>query len=151
MNCNPIKINTSSNPDVIINAGLKAVGDMIKDNFMTLCLYLVIVILLGLMAIYFIFNMIKKIQRWKVGVANYKVDDTKEDYPTNPKKYMEEPIYYYEDGKQKFVKEMKSAYNDYNKEKTQYIRKAFNKENDDAVNEEVLFRKYDDYVKPENE
>jgi hypothetical protein len=46
----------------------------------------------------------------------------------------------------RFINNLNTKYSEYNAQKTKYIEKNFNnKENDDIINEKILYSKYDDY------
>lgn len=44
-----------------------------------------------------------------------------------------------------FYKSVEEKYNTYNKEKTEYIRTTYEKDNDDIIDRKLLFPQYDNY------
>jgi hypothetical protein len=52
---------------------------------------------------------------------------------------------YFGPGKKRFIKEMDAQYNEYNQQKSEYIKTTYNKPSDDVVDKSALYKKYDSY------
>ncbi len=120
---------------------------MIAENYGLLFLLLLLVTVLVFILIYFISEMKTSLSLyWKSlpegkktphssaqddeleDTVNTKMADSKFDKSTND-----------------FYKSVEEKYNTYNKEKTEYIRTTYEKDNDDIIDRKLLFPQYDNY------
>lgn len=154
----------------------KVIGNLIKDNYTILIIFIALSVLLGLVAYYFVDHMRgvirdyrlynKKIELAPLPTNNqydieadnerYDKDDAKErgDVGLYNIQFRDEPMDYLDKGKKDFLEDVKNQYSNYNILKSQYIKNTYRKSNDDIINEDIMFSKYDDYKytkKPEND
>lgn len=167
---------------VPINADLQSIinrnmiGTLLKDNYTILVIFIILTVFLILILYYFGNNMRNTLKMYykfnkKMELAPQPTDnqydiqaddemyskdenDINKDIGLYHLQGRDEPMEYINKGKKDFLANVKTTYNDYNTEKSKYIKTTYNKPNDDIVDEDVLFSKHDDYEyskKPEND
>jgi predicted PurR-regulated permease PerM len=129
--------------DEVITKGY--ISKMLSDNYTLLIIFIIIIGLLLFLAIYFI-NQIKT----TVKDYNRNIQKTGSTINTENEVYLDEPEVldpntYQDPNKQQFYKNVDTVYKEYNKEKTNYIKSTYNKENDDSIDNRIIYSKYDDY------
>lgn len=124
---------------------------MIKDKYSIIAISIGIILTCIFILFFFAKQLFNAVHKWKVMSSKYTApSDFNEEYPDEPSKEMGDPINYYSEGKQKFVKNIKSIYKQYNREKNSYIVNTLKKPNDDVVDSTILFSKYDSYEDEDN-
>jgi hypothetical protein len=126
---------------------LKRIERMVADNYTIIGIAIITFILLFIVIRYFakqLYEVIKnyqnskkKQQAEKKGVDDSEIYDEDEP-PVDTSKYMES-------GKTDFVKDLETAYKDYNKLKGEYIRTNYSKVSDDGIDKTAFYKKHDDY------
>ena len=137
---------------------LKKLDSMISDNYTLIVIFFIVMGILSMAFIYFFKSM-------KTNLGVYWKDKATVKSPSgdNPRMAEDDKYTYYENVKddpepvqprenmpdktKEFVANMEKTYDEYNKLKTEYIKNTTTKrlQNDDLVDESVLFKKYDDY------
>lgn len=125
------------------------ISRMLSDNYTMLIIFAIVIALLIMVLSYFIKNTMRTLKDYKSNLQRSEapkdkdsevyVDDDNDNAVVDPKAYQES-------NKLNFMKQMDNAYQDYNLEKTSYIRATYNRTNDDVVDNRVVYKKYDDYV-----
>jgi hypothetical protein len=131
------------------SAQLKKIERMISDNYTIIVISFVTLILLFIIIKYFAKQIYNTIHRYRMSYGMDKkdkaviVDDSEiydeDDPPIDTTKY-------FDAGKTDFVKNLETAYKNYNKLKGEYIRTTYNTDNDDTIDQKALYGKYDDYT-----
>ena len=123
---------------------LKQIDKIINTNYSMLGVFLLLFII-SIIAFYYIFTLLYKELKIFMGLSKKRIIKNDDEYydETNDMKY--DVSNYYIKEKQNFLKTMKKEYKEYNDTKSDYIRKNFSIDNDDIINEKILFDKYDDY------
>lgn len=136
---------------------LKKLDSMISDNYTLIVIFFIVMIILGMAAIYFFRSL-------KANLGVYWKDKRKSKAPAgeNPRIAEDDKYIYYDNVKDdpepvqprenmpvnttEFVTNMEKTYEEYNKLKSEYIKNTTSsRDNDDLVDESVLYKKYDDY------
>jgi hypothetical protein len=145
------------------------------DKLTLVCVYIVILIVFLLMLYYFIkhfINILREYYREKayndVGKlnTNSKVDPNRDSENTRDKeadnefypvdaestppgnftmKMPTKPSDHKDANEKRFIEDLNTKYADYNAQKTKYIQQKYNEDNDDKIDEQILYSKYDDY------
>lgn len=136
---------------------LRMINRMIGDNYIIIFISFITVIILLIIAKYFGKNLLDTIKSYRNSFIKSQegIEIGKKGKYTNTKGMDDGEIYddkqdidssqYFETGKLDFVKKMQTAYKDYNKLKSDYIQSTYSKQNDDVINNDTLYKKYDDY------
>jgi predicted PurR-regulated permease PerM len=129
--------------DELITKGY--ISKMLSDNYTLLIIFVIIIGILLFLTTYFI-NQIKTTLKdynrniQKIGSTINTEDEVYIDEPE-----VLDPNTYQDPNKQQFYKNVDTVYKEYNKEKTNYIKSTYNKENDDSIDRNIVYSKYDDY------
>lgn len=164
--CSPTGCGGVPNGEVL----LKKINLMLSDNYTLLFVLLLIFLVLGVSLHYFVGSLRKTLTHYiegkkdmsKLGQPNTKKPsvllgngdprnpmEDQEVYFPDPKK--EDPTYvdpvdFMEKDKKNFLKKVDTAYKEYNESKSRYISSTYNgRENDDMVNQQMMYPEYDDY------
>lgn len=126
------------------------INRILSDNYTLLIICLVVLILLGVVLYYFTKQTYKVVIDYKQNNvrSGYKPAPESQSYTSNGENNdepVEDPLKYQEPGKQKFYKSVDDIFKEYNVEKTNYIAATYGRENDDAVDSRIAYKKYDDY------
>lgn len=136
-------------------AQLKRIERLIADNYTVIGLSVGISVLLFIIIWYFGKQMYEVIRNYRKSYISLKssmpsTTDDSEIYDDDDKVY--DVAQYFDPGKNDFVKAVETAYKDYNKLKTDYIRTNHMDDNDDTIGKDTMFyKKYDDYQYKEKE
>ena len=145
--------------DEVITKGY--ITKMLSDNYTLLIVFAILFLILVFILLYFIkqcFNAYKMYKQNTLGGSSPPVNIDDEIYPMDPLDNLEssdpldnlvttDPNNYRDPEEQKFYKDVDTIYKDYNKEKTNYIKSTYNRDNDDEINEKMIYSKYDSYQK----
>lgn len=118
------------------------INKLIIDNYASLGIYLFI-FAIALVLIYFcIINFMNVIRKYnnakKESLAIYKDVEIYDDNTIDT-------TIYYDNNKKRFINNMKSKYDNYNKSKAKYIQNTYNKLDDDVIDDKILYNKNDTY------
>lgn len=149
----------------------KTINSLVTDNYTVLVIFIVISTFLFIIIYYFaknMFNTIRRYQRYnrKLELSPPQTDNQmdpesdseqytkqavdKSDIGVNKLLPRDEPLDYLSASRKDFLKDVKATYDDYNVLKSQYIRSTYSKGNDDVIDENIMFRKHDDYKYTKN-
>lgn len=136
----------------------KKLESMISDNYTLLFIFVVVMIILGLVFIYFVNSIKKNLKTYFKDKKAIKTSsgenpriasDDLYTYYDNPKDDPEpvEPKTKMPNKTKEFVDKMESTYSEYNKLKSEYIKNTTmdRRKNDDIVDYQVLFKEHDNY------
>lgn len=168
--------NFAADPNIRSIVNKKIIASLITDNYTILIVFIALAIFIVAIAFYFINHMRtvlkdynkynRKLElappptnnQYDVGADDerYEKEDAKEkgDIGLYKMQFKDEPMDYVPKGKKDFLEDVKTKYDDYNVLKSQYIKTTYKKNNDDVIDNNILFSKYDDYEytkKPEND
>lgn len=139
---------------------LKKLEGMISDNYTMLFILFIILSVLLLALYYFGSSLIKTISIWwrnvqekrgnggKSSADNPRAkEDDNDIYYDNPKEdpNYADPFKYAPSGQREYVDNMDKAYKEYNDKKTSYITNTYQKQNDDIIDQKVIYKEYDNY------
>jgi hypothetical protein len=142
---------------------LKKLDYMISDHYTLLGILAISLIILGLALSYFMKSMQQTLKQYYRALK--KQEPSSGD---NPRSAKDDDYKYYdiikddpdkvqpenmEAAKLDFTKELGDAYNEYNKLKTEYLKKTHNVDNDDVVDTRAYYKTHDTYTykKPEDD
>jgi len=143
--------------DEVITKGY--ITKMLSDNYTLLIVFAILFCILMFVLLYFIkqcYNSYKMYNQNTLGGSSPPVNVDSEIYPTDPSDPLADsldnltttdPNKYRDPEEQNFYKDVDTIYKDYNKEKTNYIKSTYNRDNDDEINEKIIYSKYDNYQK----
>lgn len=119
---------------------------MITDNYGLLFLLLILVVVLVFLLIYFISEMKTSLSLYWKSLPEGKLksataQDDEIDDTINTKMATNK----FDQSTKDFYKSVEEKYNIYNKEKTNYIKTTYEKDNDDIIDRKMLFPQYDNY------
>jgi predicted PurR-regulated permease PerM len=123
---------------------IKKIDKIINSNYSVLAVFTLLLII-TVISFYYIFTLLYAELKTYFGFKkkSLKQDDEYYDDMIDMKYDVSN---YYDANKKQFIKSVNKEYSEYNKDKSDYIRSNFNKDNDDVVNEKTLFfKKYDNY------
>jgi hypothetical protein len=129
--------------DMIVKNSIKR---MLSDNYTLLFVFLFITIILVLILVYFFKQIQFTLKNYKKFIGNNETINTDTDNEIIDDDNITDPSKYQDPNKTSFYKSVKDLYNEYNTEKTNYIKTTYNKENDDYINEKMEYKTYDDYI-----
>lgn len=157
----------SADPDIRSVINRKLISSLITDNYTILIIFIVLGVFLFLIALYFIGHLRSTLRDYrkynrKLELApapsnnqydpdadneSYIKDDVKErgDMGLYKTQFRDDPMDYINKGKKDFLEDVQTKYDDYNVLKSQYIKNTYKKDNDDVINERIMFSKYDNY------
>lgn len=136
---------------------LHKIDSMISDNYTLLIVLLVIIGVVGLALWYFTKSLTTTIKTYlknkppkeQSSGDNPRLaeDDDNQYYdkPTDDPQYVDPNEYMPKDQKE-YVKNIESTFDEFNKLKTDYIKKTYNRDNDDYIDKSVLYEDNDNYV-----
>ena len=139
----------SMDMDEVITKGY--ITKMLQDNYTLLIIFAILCIILIGILLYFSQQCMEAYNMYKqstLGAVPVNVDN--EVYPLDASDPLDslvttDPNKYRDPEEQKFYKDVDTIYKDYNKEKTNYIKSTYNRDNDDEINEKMIYSKYDSY------
>ena len=133
-------------PELMIKGGI---AKMLSDNYTLLILFFVLGAFIILVLYYFVSQLLDALKDYKKNSGNTVTvnaqDSVEEIDPDDPDAVPEDPNKYTDGNKQTFYKNVDSTYSTYNKEKTQYVKATYGKDNDDKIDNTIEYKKYDDY------
>ena len=147
----------SMDMDEVITKGY--ITKMLKDNYTLLIIFAILFLILVGILLYFGQQCMDAYKMYKQssGGSSPSTNVDSEVYPIDPADPTSDPLdslagvtdpnKYKDAEEQKFYKDVDTIYKDYNKEKTSYIKSTYNRDNDDEINEKMIYSKYDSYQK----
>lgn len=140
--------------DEVITKGY--ITKMLSDNYTLLIVFVILFLILLFVLLYFIrqcYNAYKMYNQNTLDAPPVNVDS--EIYPLDAEDPADpldnlnitDPNEYRDPEEKKFYKDVDTIYKDYNTEKTNYIKSTYNRDNDDEINEKMIYSKYDSYQK----
>lgn len=139
----PVCYKCSGGMDISGTVQLKQIEKIIGTNYSILGIFILLLIV-SIISFYYIFSLLYRELKMFLGFKKKAIHDDQEYYDdTKDLKY--NVSNYYDKGKQDFLNNMKKEYKDYNDFKSNYIRTNFNTDNNDLIDEKILFNKYDNY------
>lgn len=132
-------IPAGSDMDELIVKGY--ISRMLSDNTTLIIIFFVVILILGIMLWYFVSQAYTSYKEYKNNVE--KSGEQSSTYEA--KEEIDDPAKFQEPSKLKFIKSIDAAYKEYNMEKTNYIKTTYGKENDDYIDKNIVYSKYDDY------
>lgn len=166
----------SADPDLRSLINRKLINSLITDNYTVLIIFVILFVFIVLIIFYFsshlrtVLSEYRKYNR-KLELApapsnnQYDPDADNERYDKDEPgekgdlrlyntQIRDDPMDYINKGKKDFIADVKTKYGDYNELKSQYIKTTYKKDNDDVIDDNIMFGKHDDYEyskKPEND
>ena len=159
--------NMSKTNDLIFYRNQKIISKLISDNYMVLIIYIVVILFCIAVLYYFGNSIYKTIRNYYKYSKTIEVSpsqtDNQYDVGADDEVYqkLEESIdkkrgFYKFDvrndseehirqTKREFIEDIKKRYEEYNKLKSDYILTTYNKQNDDIIDQNILYDKHDDY------
>lgn len=140
--------------DEVITKGY--ITKMLSDNYTLLIVFAILFLILLFVLLYFgkqCYNAYKMYKKSNGDAPPVNVDN--EIYPLDVEDPADpldnlnitDPNEYRDPEEKKFYKDVDTIYKDYNTEKTNYIKSTYNRDNDDEINEKIIYSKYDSYQK----
>ena len=132
--------------ELIVKSSIKR---MLSDNYTLLFVFLFVIVILVLILLYFFKQIKLTLDNYKKYIGQNETISTNDD---NEVQYTDEDTSvmdvskYQDSNKTAFYKSVKDLYNEYNTEKTNYIKTTYGKENDDYIDENMSYKAYDDYM-----
>lgn len=144
-----ISCNDSVVKDLSGVAQLRSLNRMIADNYTVIIISFITIILLIIIAKYFgkifittIITYRSNVNKFQEGIKQTSTINDDENYDEDEQI---DSSKYFDAGKLDFVQKMQNAYKDYNTKKSQYIQNTYSEQNDDVINKDTLYQKYDNY------
>ncbi len=135
----------SSDMDELIVNGY--ISRLLADNTSLLIIFAVMAFILIGILWYFVKQAYTTYKEYKNNIVKSGTTNNDEDEKENEEFDASEidPTKYQEAGKMQFIKAVDKKYNEYNLEKTAYIKATYGKENDDYIDQRIAYNDHDDY------
>jgi predicted membrane protein len=135
----------SSGGDLSGTVQLKKIDKIINNNYSVLGVFALLLVI-TIISFYYIFTLLYAELKSYFNFRKNKSLKQDEEYYDDMVDMKYDVSNYYDNNKKQFIKNINKEYSVYNKDKSDYIRSNFNKDNDDVVNgKTIFFKKYDDY------
>jgi hypothetical protein len=125
---------------------------ILSDSYTLLIVFGIVSFLLIMLIIYFGKQISGTLSEYKKqaiknsGEANIGKNEESEIYLDEDEDQFQKDTFKYQNpNKVKFYKNVDTVYNDYNKEKSTYVKANYNKDNDDRIDRSIVYKQYDDY------
>lgn len=128
---------------------LMNINKMLYDNFILLLLFFILTIIFLLILTYFVIELTNTIisfykhRKRKENIIS--IDDDNENY--NQSGTYDDPSMYIGKNKRNYMDKIEASSANYNKEKSQWIKKEWGDNQDlDKINDNILYKKHDNYT-----
>lgn len=140
-----------NNTEIVV---LVKINKMLKDNYGILFLFAILIIVFAYIFVYFLIEVIKVVIKFyknrKIPKME-KTDDDDENYLFDPND-MIDPSMFIDKNKRDYLDNIENSSANYNSEKEQWIKNQFgNKVEIDKINDDILYRKHDNYIYDNND
>jgi len=126
---------------------LHKINKIISDDYTTVFISILLIIGFLIVIYYFGKQLILTLSSYykQASSVSAKVDPKQDSELYDDTGLVIDPDQYFEPGKLDFVENMQKVYKEYNKEKAEYIKNVYKRQDDDVIDTSTLYQQYDDY------
>ena len=152
-------------PNLVVEIYQRIMTKIIMDNYIIIFVYFVILVFLSLIIYYFFNNIWRTIRTYRKNASIVELAPPQENNINDPsadnERYVgdvsktissynmrrrDDPLEHITKTKKDFLAEVDAKYEEYNKQKSEYIKNTYQHNSDDVVDKDILFSRHDDYT-----